>query len=286
MAFVASGVISNMIHMERQRHRLGAMGASLAVHAAVFGALLYAVNAAPPVIVLEERMVAVSLADFAPVRQVQAAEKPAVPAVKPPMPHAAETPVPVRTERKPLPRKKTPEPARTVPLPAEAPLPAPAAAETPPPQTPEIKGVSDETAPLSEALASPPSQAVTSAASTDSPPTPTPETVSGEPMPDTAKKADPKGVDATVLGRIRTMIEQAITYPAIARRLRLEGVVVLSFMLKPNGAVAEAEVLHSSGSAVLDREALNSLWDLSGDFPSLESLTKLTIPITFSLTHS
>ena len=94
------------------------------------------------------------------------------------------------------------------------------------------------------------------------------------------------GPDATVLGQIRAMIEQAVTYPAVARRLRIEGVVTLSFMLTPNGHVAKAEVLRSSGSTVLDRKALNTLWELSGGFPSLESATQLTIPIAFTLKNS
>ena len=82
------------------------------------------------------------------------------------------------------------------------------------------------------------------------------------------------------------MIENAISYPTSARRLKIEGVVVLSFVLSPNGNVVKAEVLDSSGSSLLDRRALNTLWELSGDFPSLESATQLTIPITFPLKKS
>jgi protein TonB len=284
-----SSVISKMIHENERRNRLQAMGASLLVHAAVFGAIFYGLDATPPVIALERQTFCVSLADFPSTERKTAVRAPAEQKAEPvkktkPVPKAAPkpdvTPVKKRVQKEEVLQKQVTAKPQTIQKPEPIEHTKPIAAPQPisevlPEQTPEIKAQPTEAAPLSEAFASPPSHAVTSAAPADSPPT-----------PDAIQKADPIGPGATVLGQIRAMIENAITYPAIARRLRLEGVVTLSFMLTPDGAVARAEVLQSSGSSVLDRKALNTLWDLSGDFPSLESITQLTIPITFSLKKS
>ncbi|MHC3993316.1 energy transducer TonB [Thiomicrolovo sp. ZZH C-3] len=257
-----------MIHENDRRHRLQAMGASVLMHGALLGAFLYAPHPVLPAPAAERQTVAISLAAYAP----QAAAQPAVtvaPKAKPlPAVPAVRPKPPVKTAVKPAPKTVKP---------------APVTPSAPAPETPEIKAPND--ASLSEAFASLPSPPVAPASHAETSPH-TPDNASSATPLANNKKADPTGPDATVLGQIRAMIESAIAYPAAARRLRLEGVVTLSFKLASDGTVAAAEVLRSSGSTILDRKALQTLWDLSGDFPSLESLTHLTIPITFSLSHS
>jgi len=275
-----------MIHENDRLDRLRAMGASLAVHAAVFAALFHAVDFTPPAAAPMQQAVSISLAAFSPAGHAAAVveqnvekqiprptveKRVAVPVPK----QAAPVVPPVQPEVKPVPRQPQPVAAA-----AERPAPA---VQAPLPQTPEIKA--PQPAPLSEASASTPSQAVTSAVSTVSPPT-TPGLKREHSLLSDQSNVNATGPDATVLGLIRAMIENAVIYPAIARRLRIEGIVTLSFVLTPNGSVAKAEVLHSSGSSVLDRKALDALWELSGDFPSLESRTQLTIPIAFTLKNS
>jgi len=85
------------------------------------------------------------------------------------------------------------------------------------------------------------------------------------------------------LGHIRTMIENAITYPSIARKLRLEGVVLVTFILKPDGTVDTAHVKSTSGSNVLDDRAIQTILSLSGDYPSLGKTFELSLPIAFNL---
>jgi len=82
------------------------------------------------------------------------------------------------------------------------------------------------------------------------------------------------------------MIENAITYPSIARKLRLEGVVLVTFTLKPDGTVEAAHVKSTSGSNVLDTKAIQTILSLSGDYPSLGKTFELSIPIAFSLHKS
>ena len=88
------------------------------------------------------------------------------------------------------------------------------------------------------------------------------------------------------MGHIRAMIENAITYPSIARKLRLEGVVLVTFILKPDGTVDTAHIKSTSGSTVLDSKAIQTILSLSGDYPALGKTFELSIPIAFNLHKS
>ena len=271
-----------MIHINRLREKLEAVGLSLLVHGSIFAALFYALDAVPSVVVPEQNIVSISLADIAfDGGQTAADTAPATktvpretirqtrPPKAQPVAQPRKTPKP-HQEQRPVPRPVRAADSQTAPLPNITP-------------TPEVKMPPDGRAPLPEASLPQPSQAVASAAPGHS--SPMSDTSETAPLP-APSKADPTPPGATVLGRIRAMIERAVTYPAVARRLRIEGVVVLSFVLTQEGAVAEAEVIDSSGSALLDRKALETLWQLSGAFPPLESTAHLTIPIAFSLKKS
>jgi protein TonB len=95
-----------------------------------------------------------------------------------------------------------------------------------------------------------------------------------------------KQIGGAALGHIRAMIENAITYPSIARKLRLEGVVLVTFILKPDGTVDTAHIKSTSGSSVLDSKAIQTILSLSGDYPSLGKTFELSIPIAFNLHKS
>ena len=88
------------------------------------------------------------------------------------------------------------------------------------------------------------------------------------------------------LARIRTMIENALCYPAIAKKLRLEGVVLVSFSLRPDGYVQNIQIVSSSGSSVLDKKAVQTVASLDGEYPHLEKKVDLSLPISFSLNKS
>jgi protein TonB len=93
-------------------------------------------------------------------------------------------------------------------------------------------------------------------------------------------------IGGATLGQIRAMIENAITYPAIARKLRLEGVAMIFFVLKPNGTVQTVRVQSTSGSETLDKKAVQTILSLSGQYPALGKTFELSIPIAFSLKKS
>jgi protein TonB len=90
-------------------------------------------------------------------------------------------------------------------------------------------------------------------------------------------------IGGVALGHIRAMIENAIIYPSIARKLRLEGVVLVTFTLKSDGTVDTAQIKSTSGSNVLDTKAIQTILSLSGDYPSLGKTVELSIPISFNL---
>jgi periplasmic protein TonB len=101
-------------------------------------------------------------------------------------------------------------------------------------------------------------------------------------------QSEPKepAVSATTLGKIRSLIQNSLVYPAIARRMKIEGVVVVSFVLTQEGYVESAKILTKSGSHSLDKKALKTVLALSGEYPHLRKKVDLQIPISFSLKNS
>ncbi len=65
------------------------------------------------------------------------------------------------------------------------------------------------------------------------------------------------GTDSSsLLGLIRKKIEQAKHYPVLARARKVEGVSVLNFSINASGGVETLSLVKSSGSDILDQEAL------------------------------
>ncbi|DAB30371.1 MAG TPA: hypothetical protein CFH84_04490 [Sulfurimonas sp. UBA12504] len=93
-------------------------------------------------------------------------------------------------------------------------------------------------------------------------------------------------ITPTTLGLIRAMIQNALIYPTMAKRLKIEGVVVVSFVLTSNGLVESATIITKSGSNSLDTKALDTVLALSGEYPTVNKTVQLQIPIAFSLKKS
>jgi protein TonB len=93
-------------------------------------------------------------------------------------------------------------------------------------------------------------------------------------------------IDPTTLGLIRALIQNSLVYPAMAKRLKIEGVVVVSFVLTRDGRVESATILNNSGSSSLDSKAIQTVLALSGEYPTLNKEVQLQIPIAFSLNKS
>ena len=101
-----------------------------------------------------------------------------------------------------------------------------------------------------------------------------------------SKKESTQSISSNTLGEIRSLIQDSLVYPAIARRMKIEGIVVVSFVLTQDGHVESANILTRSGSSSLDKKALNTVLALSGQYPHLTKKIDLQIPVSFSLKNS
>ncbi len=77
-------------------------------------------------------------------------------------------------------------------------------------------------------------------------------------------------------------------YPLFARRMGVQGLVLLRVLVRANGSVAQVELAHSSGSPLLDSSAIQTVRDRWRFIPAqqhgapVESWTE--VPIRFVLT--
>lgn len=101
-----------------------------------------------------------------------------------------------------------------------------------------------------------------------------------------SQQTRPVEVSNEKLARIRYMIQNSLRYPAIARKLKIEGVVLISFSLSKDGHINSLSLLKSSGSSTLDQRALQTVSLLDGEYPPLSKKVDLKIPISFSLHQS
>jgi protein TonB len=89
------------------------------------------------------------------------------------------------------------------------------------------------------------------------------------------------------LGRVLAQLNRFKQYPRAARQARIEGVVILHFVMAADGKVQSFEISKSSGRPVLDTEALaliqraQPLPALPADFPT--RTLDAVVPIEFSL---
>ena len=82
------------------------------------------------------------------------------------------------------------------------------------------------------------------------------------------------------LEEIRRRIQEATVYPPIARRLGLTGVAFVRFEIAADGHATDLETARSSGHAVLDEAAHESVVQ-AGRLPRVHG--RLEVPIRFAL---
>ena len=89
------------------------------------------------------------------------------------------------------------------------------------------------------------------------------------------------------LGRVLAQLNRFKQYPRAARQARIQGVVMLHFVMDADGKVVSCEIAKSSGRPVLDAEALaliqraQPLPAIPADFPT--RTLDAVVPIEFSL---
>ena len=82
---------------------------------------------------------------------------------------------------------------------------------------------------------------------------------------------------------IKKKIESAKRYPRKARRKRIEGIVYLKFVILSNGSLKEVKIKRSSGSSILDEEAVSTINRASPFSPLPGGLKKESLTLELSL---
>ncbi len=98
--------------------------------------------------------------------------------------------------------------------------------------------------------------------------------------------ADPGAMYAGYLGRLRQRIDEALRYPAAARRRGLAGTVTIEVTVLPDGAIGPVRVVESSAHPLLDDAAVDSVRSLRPQpFPrDLPARTlRVRLPVVFEL---
>ncbi len=249
MSFSTPIVISKKIQQNDSLLKVKSFAASFGIHAALLACVAYLTATHPIPLPPSEKRIVISLAEFTSTNGNK---------------------VRLKSSRSIEPSKTQPEQTTQKPLTATTP-------QTTPMKQPSVS--SEASAPLAQPPV-PTSTPPLSNTHIDSPHMT--QTPSEQELP---KNSDNQ-LGGAALGHIRAMIENAITYPSIARKLRLEGVVLVTFVLKPDGTVDTAQITNTSGSRLLDDKAIQTILSLSGDYPPLGKTVELSIPIAFNLHKS
>jgi protein TonB len=81
---------------------------------------------------------------------------------------------------------------------------------------------------------------------------------------------------------IKEDIQKNITYPRLARKMGWEGNVVVSFVICEDGTVINIKIVKSSGFALLDKNAVESI-KKAVPFPSPPVRAELVVPVSYRL---
>ena len=90
-------------------------------------------------------------------------------------------------------------------------------------------------------------------------------------------------VKNTFLTDIQAIIEKNKTYPKWARKMRIEGTVMLEFKISHNGTMLWCKVITSSGNTALDEHALLVLEKASTSFPKPLHAQVIKLPMVYQL---
>ncbi|WP_340690149.1 energy transducer TonB [Hydrogenobacter thermophilus] len=82
---------------------------------------------------------------------------------------------------------------------------------------------------------------------------------------------------------ISGIIKHNLTYPLLARKLGMEGKVIVSFLLTKDGRIKDIKVEESSGYKMLDENAINTLKRVENLMPKPPVNVRIKIPIIYRL---
>ncbi|GAA9621161.1 hypothetical protein HpHA88_05910 [Helicobacter pylori] len=91
------------------------------------------------------------------------------------------------------------------------------------------------------------------------------------------------GVSNEFLMKIQTAISSKNRYPKMAQIRGIEGEVLVSFVINPDGSVTDIKVVKSNTTDILNHAALEAIKNAAHLFPKPEETVHLKIPIAYSL---
>ena len=83
-------------------------------------------------------------------------------------------------------------------------------------------------------------------------------------------------------------LQELIVYPPLAVKANIEGLVIVTFVVEPDGSVSEQETMRSAGE-ILDRAALAAVGKLSfipGKQRGKPVRVRFSLPVRFRLKNS
>lgn len=96
-------------------------------------------------------------------------------------------------------------------------------------------------------------------------------------------KAKSEGISHHFLSTIHSLIASHNPYPQRARRQRLEGEVVIEFILEISGELTEVKIISTNAKEILQKSALKALYQASKHFPLPSKRLKIQVPILYKL---
>jgi len=87
---------------------------------------------------------------------------------------------------------------------------------------------------------------------------------------------------------VRDKLQENLSYPLMAKRLQIEGTVIVRFVIEKDGSVNEntIKIVKSSGSKILDRQAIITVKNSIPFKPPPEGRIIIEIPVVFEIIRS
>lgn len=85
------------------------------------------------------------------------------------------------------------------------------------------------------------------------------------------------------LQRLQAVILQHKSYPTRARKMKLQGEVIVTFEITPQGEVLNLSVVQSSSHAFLDQHTLKTIQEASTSFPKPPVRITVKVPVGYRL---